>query len=195
MSGSDALLQGQGGSSHDEAVPRISAGPPTGEPPASGLLYDLFEQRVYNFCYRLLGSAEHAADATQEAFLAVLTGSHRRGAYDGRFRSLLFAAAREACDDVIPVHSPGGDMDGEPAPEDVDAFADPARAALLASLQNDVRAANRSLPRAQRQVLALRELEYLSYADIGAIMGTEVQVVAQLMGRARLALRDALRSS
>ena len=50
--------------------------------------------QVYNYCLRLTGSPEDAADATQEAFVNVL----RRLQQDDRpvleFSSYLFAAAR-----------------------------------------------------------------------------------------------------
>ena len=59
-----------------------------------GALYDRYATQVFNYCLRLTGSPEDAADATQEAFVNVL----RRLQDDDRpvldFSSYLFAAAR-----------------------------------------------------------------------------------------------------
>jgi RNA polymerase sigma-70 factor (ECF subfamily) len=40
-----------------------------GDGAAFALLYDRHERRAYNLCYRITGSADDAADATQETFL------------------------------------------------------------------------------------------------------------------------------
>ena len=59
-----------------------------------GALYDRYAEQVFNYCLRLTGSQDDAADATQEAFVNVL----RRLQDDDRpvldFSSYLFAAAR-----------------------------------------------------------------------------------------------------
>ena len=52
--------------------------------------------------------------------------------------------------------------------------------------------ANLSLPERQREVLALKELEDLSYDEIAEIMGMNRNSVAQLISRARINLRSAL---
>ena len=78
---------------------------------------------------------------------------------------------------------------GEPAPiED-----DPERSTLLHRQQEEVRSANAQLAPRQRLVLALRELEDKSYAEIGVIVGLNENAVAQLISRARDSLRTELR--
>ena len=66
---------------------------------------------------------------------------------------------------------------------------------MLGSLQEQVRAANARLPERQREVLALRELEELSYDEIAEMMDMNRNSVAQLISRARIKLRDELRGS
>ncbi|HEV2814170.1 MAG TPA: sigma-70 family RNA polymerase sigma factor, partial [Solirubrobacteraceae bacterium] len=68
---------------------------------------------------------------------------------------------------------------------------------LTEDLQASVRAANRELPVRQREVLALREVEELSYEEIGSRMDLSANAAAQLAWRARgrfrsLVRRDAL---
>ena len=43
-----------------------------GDGAAFATLYDRYEQRIFTFCQRLTGSADDAADATQEAFVSML---------------------------------------------------------------------------------------------------------------------------
>ena len=61
--------------------------------------------------------------------------------------------------------------------------------------QEQIRLANESLPERQREVLALRELEDLSYGEVAQIMGMNQNAVAQLISRARINLRDGLRQT
>ncbi len=173
-----------------------------GDGEAFAALYDRYEQRVYNLCYRLLNSRDDAADATQEAFISVLERLPKLADRRLSFGSYVFTAARNECYDLIarrrralPADEPAleaGVSDaarrdpGNPA-------GDPARSALIAAQQEEIRRANAQLPVRQREALALRELGELSYDEIGAVMGMKRNAVAQLISRARLNLRDALR--
>jgi predicted DNA-binding protein (UPF0251 family) len=58
-----------------------------------------------------------------------------------------------------------------------------------------VREASMRLPERQREALALREREHLSYEEIGAAMGIGSGSVAQLISRARINLYDELRGT
>ncbi len=187
------LLATGGGSSHDEEAPRLPEQAPAGDGGAFTLLYDLFEQRVFNFCHRLLGSAAGAGDATQATFLTVLAGPRRREGHDSNFRAHLFAAAHDFCHELIARGTVGATGQERPGREADEVFVDPERAVLLAGLQDQVRAANRNLAVAEREVLALRELEYFSYAEIAEIMRTDHDSVAELVARARTRLRAEVR--
>jgi RNA polymerase sigma factor (sigma-70 family) len=115
---------------------------------------------------------------------------------DVNFIAYALTTARNACYDTIeakrrvqPVAEqlePRGSEPGEVA-------LDPERAALLASAREDVRVANARLPERQREVLALRELELMSYEQIGEVVGLNTNAVAQLISRARIRLREQLR--
>jgi RNA polymerase sigma-70 factor (ECF subfamily) len=175
----------------------------TGDGHAFAELYDRHERRVYGFCMRMLGTPHDAADATQETFVRMLG---RMPAIEGRelnFVAYALTAARNACYDMIesskrvePVaEQPEGSRVGLPGPQDGDLARDPERSALLATVREEVRTANAELPARQREVLALREVELLSYDEIGEIMGLNRNAVAQLVSRARIKLRDLLRGS
>src|SRR5215211_4903814 len=201
--------------STDAAVPavdeaRLAQRAAGGDGDAFAELYGRYEQRAYNLCYRILGSQDDAADATQEAFVKVFKRLPKLQGRDLAFGSYVFTSARNACYDLIerrrraepsdqipessiPVGGGvgGGGFGFDPGdPED-----DPERRLLLAAGQEEIRAANATLPERQREVLALRELEELSYDEIAEIMDMNRNSVAQLISRARISLRDALRGT
>ena len=65
----------------------------------------------------------------------------------------------------------------------------------LESQREEVLEASMRLPERQREALALRELEQLSYVEIAAAMEVSPSSVAQLISRARINLYDELRGT
>jgi RNA polymerase sigma-70 factor, ECF subfamily len=181
-----------------------------GDGDAFATLYERYESRVVNLCFRILGSQDDAADAAQEAFVNVLRRLPKLEGRELAFGSYVFTSARNACYDLIerrrrtepsdeiPEHATpvggavgGGGVGLDPGdPED-----DPERNVLLEARTDEIREANLTLPERQREALALKELEDLSYEEIAEIMGMNRNSVAQLISRARIGLRGALRGS
>src|SRR5256885_891432 len=178
---------------------RLAHAAAAGDGAAFATLYDRYEGRIFNFCHRLLGSRDDAADATQDAFLKVLQRLPKLEGRELNFSAYLFTAARNASYDMIGKRKRVEPTDDVPEPgggrEPGDLYVDPERAAMVTSLQDDVREANERLPERQREVLALRELEELSYDEIAGIMDMNRNSVAQLISRARINLRDELRGT
>ncbi|HEX6229510.1 MAG TPA: sigma-70 family RNA polymerase sigma factor [Solirubrobacterales bacterium] len=179
-----------------------------GDGSAFAELYERYERRAYNLAYRLTGSEDDAADATQEAFLSVMRRLPKLQDRELSFGSYLFTVTRNACYDLmekqrraqpseaIPESAAPVGAGGSPsAPDPGDPEEDPDRKLLLESQQEEIREANERLPERQREALALRELEELSYDEIAEIMDMNRNSVAQLISRARLNLRDELRGS
>src|SRR4051794_36974487 len=186
-----------------------------GERGAFATLYDRHERRAYNLCYRITGSPDDAADATQETFLRVLERLPGLAGRDVEFGSYVLSAARNASYDAIARRrrtapageipdSAGGGGGGAAAPaRRAGARAGagapgrrggrPAGGALGGAHAEPVRAANALLPARQREALALRELAELTYDEVADVMGMNRNSVAQLISRARLNLRDGLR--
>ncbi len=167
-----------------------------GDGEAFAQLYDRHERRVYGYCLRMLGTPDEAGDATQETFVRLLK---RLPALEGRevnFVAYALTTARNACYDAIAVR-----LRAQPVAEPIEPGAeqpreialDPERAALLQATREEIRAANARLPERQREVLALRELEQLSYEQIGEVVGLNDNAVAQLISRARIRLRAEIR--
>ncbi|HEV2874044.1 MAG TPA: sigma-70 family RNA polymerase sigma factor [Thermoleophilaceae bacterium] len=202
-----AGLARRSGGADDSALARRAA---AGDCDAFAELYERHESRAFNLCYRILGSRDDAADATQEAFVGVLRRLPQLAERDLAFGSYVLTSARNACyelierrkrtqpsDDIPESATPlGGGVGGggtgfDPGdPED-----DPERNVLLEARTEEIRVANLALPERQREVLALRELEELSYDEIAELMEMNRNSVAQLISRARINLRDALRGT
>jgi RNA polymerase sigma factor (sigma-70 family) len=162
-------------------------------------LYDRYAEQVYNYCLRLTGSPDDAADATQDAFVNVL----RRLQDDDRpvldFSSYLFAAARNESYALMrrrarthPVDEPPELAGTMVAAAAVDVETDPERSVLIQDSQEQVRQANAQLAPRHREVLALREVAGRSYDEIGQIMGISENAAAQLIWRARAKMKEAL---
>ena len=171
-----------------------------GDGDAFAALYDRHERRALNLAYRITGSRDDAADATQEAVLKLLARLPGLAGRELDFGAYLLTAVRHCSYDVI-ARSGRADPSDElpetarpvgaacaPPPQD-----EPDRSVLLAASQEEIRAANATLAPRQREALALRELEGLSYDEIAELMAMNRNSVAQLISRARIALRDALR--
>jgi RNA polymerase sigma factor (sigma-70 family) len=157
-------------------------------------LYDRYSEQVYNYCLRLTGSPDDAADATQDAFVNVLGRLHRDDNPVLDFASYLFAAARNESYGLMRRRSRThlSDEPPERALPEPDVETDPERAVLLHDSQESVRLANAQLAPRHREVLALREVAGRSYEDIGEIMGISENAAAQLIWRARSKLKGAL---
>jgi RNA polymerase sigma-70 factor (ECF subfamily) len=154
---------------------RLARAAAAGDGSAFASLYEHYEQRIYNFAYRLTGSEPDAAETTQEAFLAVMRRLPKAQGGELHFRLSLFSAVRNACYDLMEKRPRARPKDTKPE-----------------TAQAEVREACMRLPEHQREALALRELEELSYEEIAAIMETNRNAVAQLISRARINLSDEL---
>jgi len=157
-------------------------------------LYEEFGPRLRPFAFRLTGNVHDADDLVQETFVRALPRLDRLDPETVDLGPYLFTTLRnlflksvergKRAEPVAEVPEPRA-----PAPiED-----DPERSTLLHRQQEEVRVANARLAPRQRLVLALRELEDRSYAEIGEVVGLKENAVAQLISRARENLRTELR--
>lgn len=145
--------------------------------------------RVWAICRRLAGNDADAADATQEALVAIVRGLH---AFDGRarFTTWSYRVATNACLDELRRRGrrprPGlvDDDDGSPAVT-VDPRTD---VGGEVTARVDVDGALEQLPEEFRVAVVLRDLCELDYAEIAEVLqiapGTVRSRIAR--GRARL---------
>ncbi len=164
-------------------------------------LVRLYEGRVYNLCYRMLGDADGAADATQDSFLAAFR--NLRVFRGGSFRSWLFRIATNACYDVLRARKrrPAISLDATIAAAEEDAaplqIADsgesPDEYALRRELAHAIERGLVELPEDQRLVVILCDLQGLAYDEIAEVTGANLGTVKSRLSRGRARLRDILR--
>jgi RNA polymerase sigma-70 factor, ECF subfamily len=143
------------------------------------------ERRVYGICLRVLGNPEDAADATQEAFLAVL---RRAGSFQGgaAFSTWLYRVAVNAALDLARrrsrLRTVALEPEGAPPAAAVD---DPGEAVATALT---VQAALVRVPEEFRVAIVLCDLCRLPYAEAAAIIEVAVGTVKSRVFRGRAAL-------
>ena len=139
--------------------------------------------RIAALCRRMCGNDADAADATQEALIALVRGLDR---FDGRsaFGTWAYRVATNACLDELRRRSrrPVVGLDRLPDPV---APGDPA-ASVAAAV--DVDAALASLPPDFRAAVVLRDLCALDYREIGEVLNVPVGTVRSRIARGRAAI-------
>lgn len=159
---------------------------------AAAFTHELFEEHarmVYGLCRALLRDPDDADDATQATFVAayqsLLGGSEVREP-----AAWLAAIARNECTTRAqarmrePLPLIEADLGHTGGPE-----SELERQALVAELQQAIA----TLPEKQREVVVLRDLYGLHYAEVGAALGISVAAVESLLFRARRSLRVSLK--
>jgi RNA polymerase sigma-70 factor (ECF subfamily) len=153
---------------------------------AFGALYRRYLDRVYGYCFYLLGDHHDAEDATERTFMAALAAIDRFRDTGSTFRAWLFTIAHHQLANALRSRSRRGatslDSVAEPAGGD-----DPARLVDRADEARRVRRALGMLAEDRRQVLVLRFVDGLTAREIGEVLDRSEGAVRVLQHRA---LRD-----
>lgn len=156
-----------------------------------------YQGMAYNVAYRIMGDADAAADACQEAFISAFKGIRKfRG---GSFKSWILRIVTNACYDQLRYkgrrpadsleevdespHSSAKLMNGHERPEEY---------ALRQELNEVIQVGIKSLPPDQRVVLVLSDVQGFSYQEVADITGVSLGTVKSRLSRARGKLRDYL---
>ncbi len=169
-----------------------------GDEDAFAELVRLHEKKVYNLALRICGNPEDAADAAQEAFLSAWKGlPNFRG--DAGFTTWLYRLTSNASIDCLrrsKRQRGEASLDNEALRLDaVDGAPSPQEQAEGSELRQAVMAGLSQLSEDHRQVLALRELQEMSYEEIAAALELDLGTVKSRISRARGALRKILLKS
>jgi RNA polymerase sigma factor (sigma-70 family) len=156
---------------------------------------------AYNFARFLSRDADAAQDIVQEAFLRAHRGYE--GYRGGDPRAWVFAIVRNCYHHWLIERRRKARLEGnarrcdEPGGfsiDDVPSEQDSPEAVLLRKAESDtVHDVLDRLPRSQREMLALRELEGLSYRQIAEIAAVPIGTVMSRLARARREFADAWR--
>ena len=163
-----------------------------GDTDAFEVLVAAYEKNVFNVALQMTGNREDAQDMTQEAFLKAYSSlSSFRG--DSKFSSWLYRIVSNVCLDFKRRQGrrPSSsltveDDEGENIQLDIADESQSPEALLERKMTREaVRAGLQQLPDEQRQILLLREIQGLSYEEIGEAMGLEAGTVKSRIFRAR----------
>ena len=138
----------------------------------------------------ILGNSEDAADAVQDAFATVLG---KPLAYDnskGPLKPWFMRVVRNRCLDLLRRRRPGG----TPVDSLVDGNATPEQSAEIEERGREIRRALAAISNEQRQIVILRDHLDLSYTEIANVLDVAPGTVMSRLHRARLALREVLKS-
>jgi len=159
---------------------------------AFGQLYERYAQRIYQYIYYRTGSEADAEDLAAKTFMRAW---QHIGAYDDRgvpFSAWLYRIAHNLVANwhrdrsrrkVISLEDLSRWQVNEDGPEASALWAED-RAALLNAI--------RRLPGDRQELLALKFVEHLSNAEIGAVMGRSEGAIKSLYHRTLLSLREEL---
>lgn len=168
-----------------------------GDTEAFGGLVASHQGPVYRIAAATTGDAAEAEDLTQSCFVAAFTriGELRDGR---RFAPWLYAIAHNSCRDWLRKHSRRPVLLGDPSKlrgaDPSESPNSPESHALAAARDEPVRRAVNSLPSDYRDVVVLRYVCGLSYAEIAETMGMKLSAVKMRWHRARKMLQERLRS-
>src|SRR5688500_18517 len=170
------MLAGTMGPTDEELVAAFQGG----DPSAFDTLVGRWDRKIQGAIYRVLGASEDSRDLCQEVFLKAYRalGTFKR---EARFSSWLYQIALNACRDrlrrrrgrlQVSLDEAGDALEnahhaGPTALELVEAR-DVARA---------VQAAMATLPHEQREVIALKEYQGLTFAEIAEALDVPVSTV------------------
>ncbi len=171
-----------------------------GDQDAFARLVEANQNKIYTLALRMTGDPEDGADLAQEAFLRAWRGlpSFQE---ESSFSTWLYRLTSNLCIDFLRREKrrkaavPVASLDDETgsAPADVpDHRFSPEGELERRELRSALEQALLKLSDEHRQILVLRELEGLSYAEIAAQLALEGGTVKSRIARARLALRNIL---
>jgi RNA polymerase sigma factor (sigma-70 family) len=172
-----------------------------GDAESFNALVRLYEGRVYNLCYRMLGDPDSAADAAQDAFLAAFR--NLRSFRGGSFRSWMLRIATNTCYDILRARKRRPtvsldmnlDDDDESSPLQIADIAEtPDDFALRRELATAIQHGLTALPEEQRIIVILSDIQGLAYEEIAQITATNLGTVKSRLSRGRARLREVLKA-
>lgn len=161
----------------------------SGDQDAFAELVRRYQNRVFRFLLRLTGCREEAMELTQDTMIKALRALDGWRP-DAAFATWLFRIANNAATDRLRRRKVVKYVPFEEHMDFPDPAAGPEEALQSAQRTRILDAALQRLQDDHRQVLLLREVEEMSYAEIGEVLGLREGTVKSRIARARLALLE-----
>ena len=192
----------------DELMQRFQKG----DEDAFNLLVRRHQQSLINFIARYIGDKDNAEDLAQETFIRMFKAANRYKPGRAQFKTWMYFIAKNLCKNEIRnrgrreryqvdnIVSNDNSIDGNN--EEIDLIASaPADSAFQPEvtlerkeLRNTIQKAIAELPDQYRLPLVLRDIQGLSYDEIGNILELRSGTTKSRINRARLMLKDKLKS-
>lgn len=163
-----------------------------------------YQDKVWSLVYRMLGNRHEAEDVAQEVFVTVFKSIDSfRG--ESKFSTWLYRIAANQCKNRLKYLGRRGRRGGEAFDEAterelqrardqgmVPSLAGPDQVLEGVQLERIMQQGIASLDEEHRVLIILRDVEELSYEEIGQITGLPEGTVKSRLHRARLALKEFL---
>ncbi len=192
----------------DELMQRFQKG----DEDAFNLLVRRHQQSLINFIARYIGDKDNAEDLAQETFIRMFKAANRYKPGRAQFKTWMYFIAKNLCKNEIRnrgrreryqvdnIVSNDNSIDGNN--EEIDLIASaPADSAFQPEvalerkeLRSTIQKAIAELPDQYRLPLVLRDIQGLSYDEIGNILELRSGTTKSRINRARLMLKDKLKS-
>ncbi|WP_102349491.1 RNA polymerase sigma factor SigW [Bacillus sp. Marseille-P3661] len=170
-----------------------------GDQNAFAEIVELFKDKVYQLCYRMIGNAHEAEDLAQEAFIRAYVNIH---SYDinRKFSTWLYRIATNLSIDRLRKRKPDYYLDAEiQGTEGLTMYSHlqsdeplPEESVESLEFQEMIQSEINELPPMYRSVIVLKYIEELSLKEISEILDIPIGTVKTRIHRGREALRKKL---
>ena len=162
-----------------------------GDQAAFAEIVRIHQQAVYNVAYRMLGNAQDAEDAAQDAFIRAYRFFDRFD-LEKPLAPWLKRIAVNVCLNRLQVDKPASSLDDNLLPPK-DPHPDPEAQTAERQRQDHIRAEIVGLPPPYRAVIELRHFQELSYEEIATALDRPLSSVKSDLFRARKLLAERLK--
>ncbi|SDN54134.1 RNA polymerase sigma-70 factor, ECF subfamily [Fictibacillus solisalsi] len=161
-------------------------------------LVEIYKDKIYRLCYRMVGDRHEAEDLAQEAFVRAFVNIDKySGSY--KFSTWLYRIATNLCIDRLRKRKPDYSMDAEiPGTEGATLYSQVADADPLPEEEVEEREKRdhlqqeiMKLPEKYRTAILLKYIEDMSLEEISSVMDLPVPTVKTRIHRGREALKKA----
>ncbi|MDQ0856681.1 MULTISPECIES: RNA polymerase sigma factor SigW [Bacillaceae] len=171
-----------------------------GDQNAFAEIVDIYKDKIYQLCYRMLGNSHEAEDIAQEAFIRAYVNINSYD-MDKKFSTWLYRIATNLTIDRIRKKKPDYYLDAEvTGTEGLTMYSQVAADVALPEdqvetmeLQQMIQKEILKLPDKYRTVIVLKYIDELSLIEISEILDMPIGTVKTRIHRGREALRKQLR--
>ncbi len=157
----------------------------------------MYQDTAYNVAYKYFQNHEDALDATQESFIKVFKNI-KKFRQESSFKTWLYRIVMNTCNDIFrsrkatayteSIFKEG--EEGEYIVQLEDKDKGPLERIISHEESSRLMKSLYKLPKEQKEILILRDMEDLSYEEIGFILSINLGTVKSRINRARLKLRE-----